>query len=75
MTLRNSLEVIILVFFQNFGKWRWLPVTKYSSWWRKFRRILSSGRARTIAYSNTIASETCQIAGFVMASEQYHRPL
>jgi hypothetical protein len=39
MTLRNSLEVIILVFFQNFGKWRWLPVTKYSSWWRKFRRI------------------------------------
>jgi hypothetical protein len=27
-TLRNSLEVIILVFFQNLGKWRWLPVTK-----------------------------------------------
>jgi hypothetical protein len=27
-TLRNSLEVMILVFFQNFGKWRWLPVTR-----------------------------------------------
>ena len=21
----NSREVMILVFFQNFGKWRWLP--------------------------------------------------
>jgi hypothetical protein len=28
MTLRNSLEVMILVFFQNFGKWRWLSVTR-----------------------------------------------
>lgn len=27
-TLRNSREVMILVFFQNLGKWRWLPVTR-----------------------------------------------
>jgi probable HAF family extracellular repeat protein len=28
MTLRNSVELMILVFFQNLGKWRWLPVTR-----------------------------------------------
>ena len=28
MTLRNSLELMILVFFQNFGKCCWLPVSK-----------------------------------------------
>jgi hypothetical protein len=28
MRLRNSVELMILVFFQNFGKWRWLPVTR-----------------------------------------------
>jgi hypothetical protein len=27
-TLRNSLELIILVLFQKLGKWRWLPVIK-----------------------------------------------
>jgi hypothetical protein len=28
MMLRNSLEVMILVFFQKAGKWRWFPVIK-----------------------------------------------
>jgi hypothetical protein len=27
ITLRNSLELMILVFFQNLGKCRWFPVT------------------------------------------------
>jgi hypothetical protein len=27
-TLINSRDVITLVFFQNFGKWPWLPVTR-----------------------------------------------
>jgi hypothetical protein len=28
ITLRNSLELMILVFFQNLGKCRWFPVTR-----------------------------------------------
>src|SRR5579864_5826393 len=31
MTLRNSLELMILVFFQNLRKWRWLPCANQSA--------------------------------------------
>ena len=35
--LRNSLDVMILVFFQKVGKWRWFPVS--SSLHERRRRI------------------------------------
>ena len=38
------------------------------SYWRKLRRILSSGRAKTVSYSDRISLEAYHRAGLLMAS-------